>query len=766
MSFKNSRKEKISNKEKKKKEGFVGNIKEGLTNGKGKGKGKGGSKGKNAASSPWAAFTSASVYVIIIMWVLFPFYSWQLQIIFDQAKCAELNPVDCPLPYKQKARPYCPNGNCKESVSGPDSLNAIISFFTQTLQQIYEIITGMAWIKVDEAITHMEKSIAEKTGETSIAGKTGGGADPNQIGGGVNQSTRKGMIWSNTLEDPYGAAVDIAEQALHNSLGSDHKSEKNARCCDYFKEFADLEQIEKCTPGFSIFDVQPFKSIFPKDFGWPYTYLFNGPKTDADGNVEKNGNDPVMTDTRYDPNGSPDESSPKRWVGAWFAKTQQRSWSASRNIWSMILMFFYPFLSEELDNIEVELRLKKFIMELEKLQATTKSNEEKTSLEKEMPIVGEKGRSFGRSLGTATASYGKERRESKQKCSEDCQTKLKDIIEKFKGIAKKFKDKFKFDEKTGKFRGGKDKVRKKLFKIMRDHITDAEKEVKKSKQNHPGLICGRGKNLEQRKGCKLGTESSNKNGGAGTVVGRRLVSGVVGAASAAVKVPGSIARGVYSAANATGEGIVKADKWAKGELMNKKIDNIYLDFYVAAIKPPEHGRTKSGKEETSSIARFFNPFGGDTRYWMRYLITWYLPILTMILLMVSVFTGFWFTAISSINRYSNFILPFLGGIWVALANMFAQPTSLFFYMLFGGSSANKKSKKCPYDSGVYQMRKNMKQYFGLNLYITIAIIVTQLGAALISAGNKTIGMILSIIFPAYTLLVLIIKLFHYLWNLS
>ena len=46
MSFKNSRKEKISNKEKKKKEGFVGNIKEGLTNGKGKGKGKGGSKGK------------------------------------------------------------------------------------------------------------------------------------------------------------------------------------------------------------------------------------------------------------------------------------------------------------------------------------------------------------------------------------------------------------------------------------------------------------------------------------------------------------------------------------------------------------------------------------------------------------------------------------------------------------------------------------------------------------------------------------------------
>ena len=754
MSFKNSRKEKISNKEKKKKEGFVGNIKEGLTNGKGKGKGKGGSKGKNAASSPWAAFTSASVYVIIIMWVLFPFYSWQLQIIFDQAKCAELDPVDCPLPYKQKARPYCPNGNCKESVSGPDSLNAIISFFTQTLQQIYEIITGMAWIKVDEAITHMEKSIAKKSGDN----KTGGGADHNQIGGGVNQSTRKGMIWSNTLGDPYGAAVDIAEQALHNSLGSDHKSEKNARCCDYFKEFADLEQIEKCTPGFSIFDVQPFKSIFPKDFGWPYTYLFNGPKTDADGNVQEEGGNPVMTDTRYDPNGSPDESSPKRWVGAWFAKTQQRSWSASRNIWSMILMYFYPFLSEELDNIEVEMRLKKFIMELEKLQATTKSNEEKTKKEKQRTMVGD----------SLTGSYGKERRESKQKCSEDCQTKLKEIIENFKKIAKNFKGQFKFDEKTGKFRGGKDKVRKKLFGLMKNHITAAEKKVKNSKEKNPGLICrnDRGKNLEQRKGCKLGTESSNIKGGAISVLGNRFVSGAKAAAKALVKVPGSIARGAEAAGMATGEGIVKADKWAKGELMNKKIDNIYLDFYVAAIKPPEHGRTKSGKEETSSIARFFNPFGGDTRYWMRYLITWYLPILTMILLMVSVFTGFWFTAISSINRYSNFILPFLGGIWVALANMFAQPTSLFFYMLFGGSSANKQSKKCPYDSGVYQMRKNMKQYFGLNLYITIAIIVTQLGAALISAGNKTIGMILSIIFPAYTLLVLIIKLFHYLWNLS
>ena len=58
--------------------------------------------------------------------------------------------------------------------------------------------------------------------------------------------------------------------------------------------------------------------------------------------------------------------------------------------------------------------------------------------------------------------------------------------------------------------------------------------------------------------------------------------------------------------------------------------------------------------------RYFHPLGGDTKYWMRYLITWFMPIITIILMTLSIFTGFWFTAFSSINNYSSFILPFFG----------------------------------------------------------------------------------------------------------
>jgi len=60
----------------------------------------------------------------------------------------------------------------------------------------------------------------------------------------------------------------------------------------------------------------------------------------------------------------------------------------------------------------------------------------------------------------------------------------------------------------------------------------------------------------------------------------------------------------------------------------------------------------------------------------------------------------------------------------------------------------------------------MKQYFALNLFITLAVIVTHLGGALAASGHTTIGGILSMIFPIYTLIVLAIKLFHWLWNLA
>ena len=61
----------------------------------------------------------------------------------------------------------------------------------------------------------------------------------------------------------------------------------------------------------------------------------------------------------------------------------------------------------------------------------------------------------------------------------------------------------------------------------------------------------------------------------------------------------------------------------------------------------------------------------------------------------------------------------------------------------------------------------MKRYRGLNIYITLAIIVTHLGGALLASGNSAwYSYVLAWIFPAYTLFCLVAKLIHWLWYLG
>ena len=374
-------------------------------------------------------------------------------------------------------------------------------------------------------------------------------------------------------------------------------------------------------------------------------------------------------------------------------------------------MLFYPFINEELDNIEVEIRLKKFLEALEKeinkkppanpKQTIAPANPKQTIAPANIgatpadmkggPLVSDmKG-------GPLVSDMKGGGIQTKQQCNDKCKNSLREINDQFKKVFKTYKDKFPYD-KDGQPRGGTTNVRAKLYEVM----------------NNQGLF-------------KKGKED--------------------------------------------------AEKAAKGN-SHGDVDNIYLDFFIAATKPPEHlrmttaqsnnGETPTGaKHKAGRFTQFMNPFGGDTRYWMRYIVTWFLPIIAMILLMVSVFTGFWFTAFSSVNRYSNIILPLIGGIWVSLLNMFAQPASVFFYMIFGVMGKNSSSKKCPYDSGGYQMKKNMKQYFGLNLFITLAIIITSLGSTMVASGKgpKAAGVILSLLFPVYAAICLALKLFYFLWYL-
>ena len=681
---------------------------------------------KGGKAAAWGAFTSASVTIVILMWILFPFYSWQLQIILNQGRCMGENTKDCGLPYNSKKAPYCPNehGSCKETVSGPDSFTKLIEFFTHTLQQIYEIITGIAWIKADEAITKMENSV--KAGPKTGTGPPASGKKAKKMaGGGVHSDSRKGIFKSTTHASTYGQAVDLAEKALSSSIGFSSKTAANSKCCDDVLKWDNLKTQAECEDSFSLLKVEPFKSILPKDFGWPYTYLFDAPKINPEnGTILKDRSGKVeMNNTRYDPNGSAEESSPKRWVGAWFAKTQQRSWSASRGIWSRIIMLFFPFLHDDLTNVEVELRIQNFVDALQKQRDALEKKIEKKMAKAQNPTAVPPAAGIGSPVPSAPPAsdmqeggfLGMGSKESKESKGGDCDVdclrevsgKLGEIKDTFEKLFKKFKARFPYNA-DGAPTGGKVNVRGKLYETM-------DKE---------GLFA---------RGQKDAAKASGDN--------------------------------AWEYGNAPQGGGSKDNKTGR-DRVTSNVDNIYLDFFISAIKPPQHGRTQSGTEEKSHWTRFFNPFGGDSRYWMRYLITWYLPMLTMILVAVSIFTGFWFTAFSSVNRYSNFILPLSGGIWLALINMFLQPLSVVSYMLLGATGKNNDSKNCPYDSGVYQMRRNMKQYFALNLFITLAVIVTHLGGALAASGHTTIGGILSMLFPIYTLIVLAIKLFHWLWNLA
>ena len=95
-------------------------------------------------------------------------------------------------------------------------------------------------------------------------------------------------------------------------------------------------------PG--LFDYPPFNWILPKKYGWPYNYIYDDPAVQG----------PLLPMTQVSDGSA---SSPGRWFGAWFAKTQQRSWSTSRGIWSDVLSYFLPYLHEELPVKVVEDRL-------------------------------------------------------------------------------------------------------------------------------------------------------------------------------------------------------------------------------------------------------------------------------------------------------------------------------------------------------------------------------------------------------------------------
>ena len=307
----------------------------------------------------------------------FPFYSYQLQLVFDQRHCKGQTPNDktqgggmkCYLPHNEKNVPYypCPNGKLpdtalegkkcpEEHVKGPDMFQMMLHFARSIFRDGYSILVGEAWIKADE---QSKEAIAKLNNNNSN--------NNNNVKESATASTQKNMkggspVLANDI------AMSVMEKTFNISANTVKKHNKKSMCCSQFTKYGLAEeQMKACSKSKeNLFDYPPFSWVMPNKFGWPYNYIFDDPS--------------IKETTAYNPNGTDDEAGINRWVGAWFAKTQQRSWSSSRSIWSNILSFFLPYLHEELESEVVSNRIDEFIQNLDDKILEMKTDKEKTKM--------------------------------------------------------------------------------------------------------------------------------------------------------------------------------------------------------------------------------------------------------------------------------------------------------------------------------------------------------------------------------------------------
>ena len=606
-------------------------------------------KNKKKKQDPWVSFWSTTVYTIIFFWILFPFYSYQLQLVLDQRQCKGQTPNDktqgggekCYLPHNRKNVPYypCRNGNLPENalegkkcpeehVKGPDMFHMMLHFARSIFRDGYSILVGEIWIKADEqskeAISKINDDNNESNKNNENSKKMKGG---NPIEGISQINTNH--LKNKTVKTGNDIAMSVMENTFNISPGTIKKHNKKSICCSKFTKYGLAEeQMKACTKNKeNLFDHPPFSWIMPNKFGWPYNYIFDDPA--------------VKETTAYNPNGTDDEAGMNRWLGAWFAKTQQRSWSSSRSIWSNILSFFLPYLHEELESEVVSQRIDNFIENLDGKISQMKSNKETNKM----------------------------KRKNLQK--------LNEIKMNFSNIRQSF-----------------DKAWKK------DNI------------------------MNKRNGKKLN--------------GRDLLLQVLEGSWSKTKTQNYFDKGLDERKN------------------NEDNQNIYLNFFIATTKPDD-------LRKWHGASFLWNFIKGDYRYWFRYFTTLYMPMLTMLIVFVAMGCGLFITPFSSINRYSGFILPLLFGFGTTLYNIGTMPVSAFYYMLFGAAGNRDNSTKCPYDGGIYQMKRNANAYWPINLFITLAIICSSLGSALVEDG-KSWGWIVGSAFPILIILRLVIYLANILWN--
>ena len=142
-------------------------------------------KNPKKKQNPWSAFWATSITTVVVFWVLFPFYSFQLQVILDQRQCKGQSQNDqgaggggkCLLPHNLHQPPYYP---CKdgvlppnaiesktcpvEHVQGPDWFTYMLHLSRSFSRDIYSIIVGETWITADSELQKVEKKLKIENG--------------------------------------------------------------------------------------------------------------------------------------------------------------------------------------------------------------------------------------------------------------------------------------------------------------------------------------------------------------------------------------------------------------------------------------------------------------------------------------------------------------------------------------------------------------------------------------------------------------------------
>ena len=200
----------------------------------------------------------------------------------------------------------------------------------------------------------------------------------------------------------------------------------------------------------------------------------------------------------------------------------------------------------------------------------------------------------------------------------------------------------------------------------------------------------------------------------------------------------------------------------------KPPNSFFIEFYMAALKPLSLRQYK-GKSVWWKWCEpaLLDPEGAGFFYWGRYLVTLCMPYLMSTQMYGSFFLSIIQTFIALFNRYSIFWLPLAFAFIPIILNMFAMPMEALYYLLIGPSGSRNDSAACPYTGGMHQLKENIHTYWPLNLFICLGSIITHLGGTLLATktGPPALGGVLTAIFPVLIIVRLLVGFVRWLISL-